>query len=210
MNDRRMTIADRWMVALTAVIAVGGIVSAIIFDLQLHAMKGQLTEMQTQSAITMNQIRPRFVLNFGGPNGVMSNPSTGERGWYVTPAWENRGSSDAKDFWGWDTSSLFSPDAPADFDFLNPREKLGAVSKLVVGPNDPQLQASRFLPNADVQKAAKSDGTIIIWGYIEYRETISGNALHHVHWCYQVSPVDSGDSYIFSYSAYRPRCNVRD
>jgi hypothetical protein len=48
MNDRRMTIADRWMVALTAVIAVGGIVSAIIFDLQLHAMKGQLTEMQGQ------------------------------------------------------------------------------------------------------------------------------------------------------------------
>lgn len=158
----------------------------------------------------MSQIRPRLVLSFGGPNGLMNDPLTGERGWFVTPAWENRGTSDAKEFWGWDTSSIFFPDASADYDFLNPRDKLGATPKLVVGPNAPQLQGSRFLPEGDAKRAAKGDGIIVIWGYIEYRETVPGNALHHVHWCYQVLPVDSGDSYIFSYSAYRPNCNIRD
>lgn len=42
----RINRSDRWMIGLTAVIAVGGAVSAVIFGMQLSAMRGQLEEMR--------------------------------------------------------------------------------------------------------------------------------------------------------------------
>lgn len=44
----RINRSDRWMIALTAVIAGGGIISAIIFGWQLSVMQGQLNEMQVE------------------------------------------------------------------------------------------------------------------------------------------------------------------
>ena len=46
----RIDRTDRWMIGLTAVIAAGGIVSAIIFGMQLIAMQGQLDEMKQSFA----------------------------------------------------------------------------------------------------------------------------------------------------------------
>lgn len=42
----RMRRSDRWMIALTAAVALAGIASAAIFWMQLSAMRGQLAEMK--------------------------------------------------------------------------------------------------------------------------------------------------------------------
>ncbi|WP_020176734.1 hypothetical protein [Methyloferula stellata] len=46
-----MTNSEIWMISLTAVIAVGGIIAATIFNSQLGVMSDQLTEMKTASKI---------------------------------------------------------------------------------------------------------------------------------------------------------------
>jgi hypothetical protein len=46
-----MTKSEIWMISLTAVIAVGGIIAACIFNDQLGVMRGQLAQMRTDSAI---------------------------------------------------------------------------------------------------------------------------------------------------------------
>lgn len=45
-SEARHEKSDRWMIALTALIAVGGIISAIIFFKQLSVMQGQLDAME--------------------------------------------------------------------------------------------------------------------------------------------------------------------
>jgi hypothetical protein len=51
-----MTNAEIWMICLTAVIAVGGIIGACIFNNQLSVMQGQLAEMKTASRIAENTL----------------------------------------------------------------------------------------------------------------------------------------------------------
>ena len=57
----RINRSDRWMIIFTAVIAVSGLVSAVIFGEQLAAMQGQLEEMrltrESGDKSTTNQLR---------------------------------------------------------------------------------------------------------------------------------------------------------
>ena len=52
----RINRSDRWMIGLTAVIAIGGLISAIIFGGQLYVMKSQLEEMQSTGRQTDEMI----------------------------------------------------------------------------------------------------------------------------------------------------------
>jgi hypothetical protein len=116
---------------------------------QLTVMQGQLTEMQWQSEFTITQLRPKLTMSFKGPNRPMK--VEGKEGWIITPTWENHGGSEGVDFWGWDGGRLFTPDSPADFDFLTPGRDLGTVSKTTIGINEQRLQMSRFITRDDVQ-----------------------------------------------------------
>jgi hypothetical protein len=176
---------------------------------QVITMQGQLAEMQKQSALTINQLRPKLILTIGGPGHAMK--VDGKEGFILTPTWINHGTSDGIDFWGWDNARPFTPDAPVDFDFLNKGgAPIGNVTKVTIAPLEPRLQLSKFISSEDVQAVIDNKTTFVIWGYVEYRESLPGNQPHHIHWCYKVVPVDDGDKYIFSYPGYRPECNTSD
>jgi hypothetical protein len=172
------------------------------------ALQGQLSQMQKQSALTISQLRPKLALSFNGPKEPIK--IEGEEGWLVTPTWINHGGSEGIYFWGWDNGRLFTPGAPKDFDFLTFGGDVSTASKVTIGINEPHLQISKFLSRNDVQSIVDKKSMFIMWGYVEYRESLPGNQVHHVHWCYEVFPVDAGATYIFSYSAYRPECNSSD
>jgi hypothetical protein len=70
-----MTSAEEWMIFLTAIIAVGGLIGAYIFNKQLTVMKGQLAEMKTASRIAEDNLiatqRPWISVNLTiGPRGL--------------------------------------------------------------------------------------------------------------------------------------------
>jgi hypothetical protein len=70
-----MTNSEIWMICLTAVIAVGGIIAACIFNNQLAVMQGQLTEMKTASRIAEESLvatqRPWVSVKLAiGPRGL--------------------------------------------------------------------------------------------------------------------------------------------
>jgi hypothetical protein len=175
---------------------------------QLAVMQGQLAEMQRQSEFTITQLKPKLTLSFKGPNRPMI--IEGKEGWIITPNWDNRGGSEGIEFWGWDNARLFTPDAPADFDFLTFGRDTGAISKTTIGVNEWRLQMSRFISRDDVKNVIGNKEKFIFWGYIEYRESLPGNQPHHIHWCYETAPVDAGDSYIFARPLYRAECNSSD
>jgi hypothetical protein len=189
-------------------LAAAALKQAEAAERQVTAMQGPLSEMQRQSALTIAQLRPKLTLSFKGPNERMT--FAGKDGWFVTPVWENRGGSEGLNFWGWDSSKLFVPDAKPEFDFVTPGGKVANPVKTTIGLTEPRLQISRFLPSDEVEQAAKEKGNIILWGSVEYQESLPGNQPHHIHWCYKVFPVDAGNTYIFSYSLYRPECNSSD
>jgi hypothetical protein len=168
---------------------------------QLTVMQGQLSEMQRQSSLTINQLRPKLAFSFTGPETLMK--IEGKEGWLITPTWQNRGGSEGIDFWGWDNGQLFTPDAPKDFDFVTFNGNISGISKVTIGINEPRLQLSRFISKEDVQSIIDKKAKFVLWGYVEYRESLSGNQPHHIHWCFEVAPVDAGQSYIFSHPAYR-------
>jgi hypothetical protein len=69
----RINRSDRWMIGLTAVIAAGGIISAVIFGRQLTVMQGQLDAMERDQMpyiwITDNLKLPEFRPNTGTTKG---------------------------------------------------------------------------------------------------------------------------------------------
>jgi hypothetical protein len=172
------------------------------------ALQGQLNELKRQSELTISQLRPKLTLTIGGPNHPMKVED--KEGWMMTPIWENHGGSEGINFWGWDAGRLFTPDAPKDFDFINLGHDTGPISKTPIGLNDPRFQLSKFISRDDVQSVVDRKATYVLWGYVEYQESLPGNRAHHIHWCYGTVPVDAGDSYIFSHALYRPECNTSD
>ena len=215
--------------AATVFIAIAAIVTGVVGYYQWSALKStdeathslakaaleqakaageQLSEMRIQSALTINQLRPKLTLSFNGPKEPMK--VEGKEGWVFTPTWQNRGGSEGIDFWGWDNGRLFTPDAPQDFDFLTFKGDASAVSKVTIGINEPRLQYSKFISREDVQSIIENKGKFILWGYVEYRESLPGNQAHHIHWCYEAVPIDAGNSYIFAHPTYRAECNSSD
>jgi hypothetical protein len=177
-------------------------------DKQVTAMQGQLDEMKKQSALTISQLRPKLSLKIGGPKVPMKLGD--KEGWVLTPTWQNRGGSEGIDFWGWDNARLFTPDAPADFDFMNLGHDPGPVSKTTIDTTEPRLQLSKVISRDEIQSVMDRKSNFVLWGYIEYRESLPGKQSHHVHWCYGVVPTDAGDSWIFAYPLYRAECNSSD
>jgi hypothetical protein len=140
----------------------------------------------------------------------MREPNGQTTGWFITPTWVNNGSTDAIDLWGWDSSRMFPTGVPRTFDFVNTRKLVGVLSKAVVTSGQPFLQMSKFITTDQAASIAGGKGHFIMWGYVEYREALPGNKVHHIHWCYETVTIDAGSSYIFSHPAFRPECNTSD
>lgn len=172
------------------------------------ALQGQLNELRRQSALTINRLRPKLVLEFNGPKVPVKLGD--KEGWAFTPTWQNRGGSEGIDFWGWDAARLFTPDAPLDFDFLNLGHDAGVTARTTIGINESRLQLSRIITRDEVQSVIDHKGKFVLWGYIEYRESLPGKQSHHIHWCYESVPIDAGDSWIFAHPLYRAECNSSD
>ncbi len=186
--------------------ATRGQTNAIVAELpslqtQASAAGRTASASETQLAATLTQTGPQLVLSFNvTPNGD---------GWLVTPRWDNRGTTTAVGFRGWDNSKLFVKDAPQSFDFLNPDPGTIPGTKAVVVPGIPILQQSRYLSRSD--EVSMETGTmVIVWGYVEYMDSLPHPRLHRIHWCNSESVIHVGDTYEFSAPIYRPECNTRN
>lgn len=182
------------------------------------ALLGQVTEMQRQSELTAVQLKPKLTMQLktGGacPQGAKDINGKPISGTIITPVWRNNGITTAAEYWGWDSDKFFDTDAPKTFDFVNPTVPLGDVVKVAFEPSkdekDFRLQYSRCISDENVKMASTDHGKIVMWGYVEYRDALPGNKEHHIHWCYQVFPIDRDIAWIFSFSLYRGVCNISD
>jgi hypothetical protein len=134
----------------------------------------------------------------------------GGQGWFVTPKWENHGSTSAAQFLGWDNIKTFTPDADSSFDFMNLGRSFAGTPRLTIGPGSPVYQMSKFISVSDAVATHSGSARIVIWGYIEYADSLPGHKMHHVHWCFQATPIQARNALPFSFSAYRPECNSSD
>jgi hypothetical protein len=177
----------RVTLAYTIVTAFGvaaAFIAGIFAFKQLHVMRGQLE-------VTISQLSPKLEMTLKGPQQPATRTigSVKQLGWLITPNWENHGSTDADDFRGWDDSKFFSPDAPSAYDFLTPESS--KAPGITVGPGETRLQTSQFVTQDDVRSVIGGSGKIVIWGYIEYRDSLPEGRSHKIHWCYLVTPVDA-------------------
>lgn len=200
-----------WGLWAAAAVGLGAtIVSSVDSHQQREIMKGQLEATQAQAAITISQLAPKMDLILVGPPRPIMGPGN-KLGWYVTPKWDNHGSVSATQYWGWDNSTTIAaagsylPEIPAI-----PPGVLDRIPKMTVSPGSSMAQISRFVSQEDVKAAVEGKIRIIIWGSIEYSDDLPGARIHHVRWCNQIIPIDSGETYIFSFPLYRTECNARD
>jgi len=96
----RIKRSDRWMIVLTAVIALGGTVSAVIFGYQLAEMK--VTAELTREAIKVSRetliASQRAFVFAKEPNvGPIPPEFPGQRGVRLLLVWENSGNSPTVD-----------------------------------------------------------------------------------------------------------------
>lgn len=194
-NERMMARWTRVVGWLTAALVVVGIVSAYIFH-------GQLQEMQRQSAITLVQLQPKPVLAFT-TGGTCENGT----GTWITPVWQNHGTTDAVDWLDWDAMKFFADGVPDNFNYAvtnpaGPEMSLGAGASL--------LQVSLCLLNVNVQQTENDHGTEVMWGYAEYQDSLPDHVRHQIHWCTQIVPIQHDNQWSISFSAYRDVCNFRN
>ena len=152
--------------------------------------------MQAVMDLTIVQLRPKLALELktAGDCPPDTRDSRGKTiiGTLITPVWINHGGTEGIGFQGWESSKYFTQDAPTDFNSLEPPYFVRNMVETSIDPGERRVQGSRCFPDDDIQNASKGIGKLIFYGYIEYREVLPGKRAHHIHWCYQIMPLDRG------------------
>jgi hypothetical protein len=232
-NERMMARWTRMVGAFTVVLAAVAAVSAIILYRQLQAMRGQLEEMRNagrqtdeivaankalaqsavnqgsimlgqlkemreQSIATRAQIRARLTLT------IVPNDMRAQNAWVFTPVWVNHGTTEALDFNGWVSAYSFIPDAPADFNFLEPISKPEPGVHSTVEPQGVRMQGSVGVLDDNITRTMAGTEMTYLWLYMEYRDIFEKE--HHENWCFKLVPLKVGDNLQFSFPLANPKC----
>lgn len=196
---------------INTALAAFGVAAAFLAGLfalgQLSVMRGQLTELQKQSALTISQLGPKLGITFSKIEATKQINGLPKPGWLITPTWVNHGGTEAIGFHGWDKLHIFVGDDTSQFDLVNPGVPVPETGGLSVTPTDVGMLASLFISNDDLTSAMEQKGVVLIWGYLEYADTLPDSSTRQVHWCYQVVPSKSANGFIFSFPIYKSVCN---
>jgi len=214
-----MTNTDIWMISLTGLIAIAGVVSATIFNNQLSVMQGQLDEMEASgkqndalietnkklaeaaknSADTSREALVKsqraFVRSAGFP--WLWRPDFDRPGKYffdIGPIIENAGATPTVDMTTVVNFALRETPLPDGFDFPYAVEP----ESTLVGPRQ-TIGASRVhILDDDLVAVQNGKKFFYIWGTIKYRDVFDGTPLHTTDFCTQITrvlgnPLDPGD-----------------
>jgi hypothetical protein len=206
----RIKRSDRWMITLTAAIAVGGLVSAVIFYLQLAAMRGQLAEMKGQRLLTIaqsraNVARQKIHMFPVGPDGKQIVPGEGDpSGWDVNPELKNVGATEARNFQAWFYIGIIQAPRSSIQDCPSfPRPTDGKPGILPHGESTVLLAKRLTRQNAIDASTANPWKTIFVSGGGEFNDIFfPETSTHHFDWCVVILPNDIPKS-VFSFPIFR-------
>jgi hypothetical protein len=161
--------ATRTLMLWTAVLASATILMAYFAYFTLDAIRGQLTEMQTDSAIRRSELAATMRLEIDR----RQNAGT----WGITSLWMNIGKTNALNFMGWEDFKIFR--TKEDYVMLTPayilktppdKSKIWA-SNFTIIPNSPVSPYTKALPEQDAWDITYGKNTFaLLWGYVEYTD----------------------------------------
>ncbi len=195
------------MVVFTGVIAITGIVGAIIFGQQLAAMKGQLIEMQSAGKQTDEMLAANKILAAAAEKSAKVaedslfklqrasifmpdintnwHPDTEREGkfwWHFRPIFQNAGNTQTKEM---TTNVVFEfrdTPLPKDFAFAPNKES----SPAIVPPHGVIFGATSTLTDEQIIQIQKGEKFFYIYGTVIYRDVFDGTPIHTTKFCRQI------------------------
>jgi hypothetical protein len=191
----RIDRSDRWMIGLTAVIAVGGLISAIIFGGQLNVMQGQLDEMKTASRIAENTLltSQRAYVFINDIDLIYGDDAT-SKFWQAIPRWENAGNTATFEM----TSHINYYNLPSDLPTRFSRCDFDSehVRLILSGKDKSNVSFMRIVPTAvSAFKSGDSKSRHMkFWGWAKYKDAIDYQN-HITRFCWNIESIggDPGD-----------------
>jgi hypothetical protein len=148
---------------------------------QTDAMRGQLDEMKTSSAIWRSELTGVMLLD----NARTTNSPTG---WLTTPKWKNMGKTDVLDFKGWNHLQFF-PSAEdvkkIEFSKIPKGENISEPQTVLAG--DSVTYGNTQVTLAQAWNVIFGKGEIVSWGYVEYDDIfgVHHSVQHCENWSFQ-------------------------
>jgi hypothetical protein len=202
-----MTASEILMVVFTAVIAVTGVVGAIIFGGQLKVMQGQLNELQSSGRQTDQLIVDNKILAKAAEKSakvaedslfklqrasvfmpdINSNwhPDTAREGklwWHFRPIFQNTGNTQTREMI---TNVVFEfRDTPLSNDFTFPPNE--DSSPAIIPPHGTIFGASSNLTDEQIIRVQKGTGFFYIYGTVTYHDVFDGTPVHTTKFCRQI------------------------
>ncbi len=195
-----MTNTDIWMVSLTGLIALGGIISATIFNSQLSVMQGQLDEMkstgiQTNEMIAANKVLAaaaeksakvaedglfklqRAFVSVQSFHGLShTNPVTKKVWWSFHTAWTNSGASPTRNAKFYVSRYLEERDIDDSFEFKIPDDIIRPIQFL--GPRGTIGSAEIHVEGDDLLAVQNGEKFLYLWGRTDYRDIFDNTSDH--------------------------------
>ena len=205
-----MTNTDIWMISLTALIAVAGVVSATIFNNQLSVMRGQLDEMKSTGIQTGEMIKAAKDSADAAKRSVEISERTlivtqrayvrvinypwlwrpdfdrpGKYFYDITPIVENSGNTPTIGAKINVDNALRNSPLPEDFDF--PYQ--GVAGDTLIGPKQTVGASRAIILDDNLLEVQKGKKFFYIWGTITYRDVFDTTPVRTTEFCTEISRV---------------------
>lgn len=143
--------------------------------------------------------------------GVMEETLTPNVGFLST--FQNLGGTRAEKVSGWQSIQYFEGSVPFNADLSKPAKEIEKASPQAVGPNANFQIAPVGLKPAELEKAIKREGIIVIWGAVTYNDIYSPTTPRNIFFCQRVTvgqpqPATSPEKQmVFTITPFRGDCN---
>lgn len=229
-----MTASEILMVVFTAVIAVTGVIGAIIFGGQLSVMQGQLNEMRSAGTYTKAAAdaanhsakiaeasliagQRAFISVVFQPTAVRNVNTEEIVAWTFTPVWQNAGNTPTRQMENHVNIKIFPGQLPKDWDFpdLWPKGTTEGDMVPVPLPGPARGTVNGHMVGASVDElkeiVAKTK-FLYMWGWATYNDVFPDTPKHVTRFAVQIvvdgDPTDK-DKTSFSFQFLR-RYNCSD
>lgn len=195
-----MTASEILMLIFTAVIAVTGVIGAIIFGGQLTVMRRQWNEMKSAGAYTKTAadaamlsaevsklsvvaVQRAFVFVTAiKPSQAADIRSNDVIGWNFDVQLENSGDTPATNVIARISHKTFNDDLPDDFDFAD------FEAKDIPGFIPPRSTITMTVgqPINEIEAVTQNKKRLFLWGWVEYDDIFEGTPRHRVDYCFEI------------------------
>jgi hypothetical protein len=179
-----MTTAEIFMVILTGVVALTGVLGVIIFNGQLTAMQ-QATQDSREAFITSN--RAFVFLSKFDLIPVVAADHTSVVAWEINPVFENTGGTPTVNLMIKINSQLVATDPPTD-EFPPDYEDEPINIGTVIRPRATATVRGPTIPVEHIDMIAAKSQKFFIWGWAEYKDIFKGTSCHRIRFLNTMVP----------------------